>query len=361
MKINKEFKDLIFELTTEEYQGLESNIIENGCLDSIKIWNDTIIDGHNRYEICTENDIEYKTQSLEFDSEKDVKVWIIDNQLDRRNLSPYQRTALALKREGFFKVIAKEQQIRKPESVQQTSVEQKPIEVNKEVAKIAGVSHDTVHKVKYIEEKATEDDKKKLNKSEVSINKVYTQTKRKEQQKNPITPIPLPKDKYRCIVVDPPWDIKKIEREVAPEQVGLDYPTMSLDKIKALDVESLSHDGCFLFLWTTHKYLPHAFDIVKEWNFNYICTMVWNKGGGFQPFGLPQYNCEFVLLCRKGNLDFTSLKSFFCCFDGKRRAHSEKPDEFYETLRRVTQEPRIDMFARNNHDGFDSWGDEANE
>lgn len=167
--------------------------------------------------------------------------------------------------------------------------------------------------------------------------------------------------KYRCIVIDPPWPMQKIEREVRPYQgQAVDYPTMTREELEKLDIGELAEaDGCFVFLWTTQRFLPVAFDLLDYWGFHYILTMVWHKTGGFQPFGLPQYNCEFVLLGRQGNLPFLDTKDFWCCFEGARREHSRKPDEFYRILKRVCAGPRLDMFARESHDGFEVWGNET--
>jgi len=167
---------------------------------------------------------------------------------------------------------------------------------------------------------------------------------------------------YRTIVIDPAWHIEKIKRKVAPNQIHMDYKMMSVDEIKEFPINKfVSKEGAFLFMWTIQKYLPDAFDIFKSWNFNYVCTMVWHKPGGFQPFNLPQYNGEFVLFANKGNLKFPTTKNFFCVFNGKRREHSRKPIEFYDTIRRVTPEPRIDIFSREQKDGFDNYGYESSK
>ena len=186
---------------------------------------------------------------------------------------------------------------------------------------------------------------------------VLTEYKRKQ-----VGTIPTPQGKYRTIVIDPPWDIDKIVREVSPNQYDYDYATMSIEEIKALPIPELAFDdGTHLYLWTTQKYLPVAFDIMKGWGFNYIFVMVWHKAGGFQPFNLPQYNCEFVLFGRKGSLDFLDTKNFFTCFSGKRREHSRKPIEFDDLIRRVSPEPRIDYFSREEKEGFISYGNETNK
>ncbi|MEO5366653.1 MAG: MT-A70 family methyltransferase [Magnetococcus sp. WYHC-3] len=164
---------------------------------------------------------------------------------------------------------------------------------------------------------------------------------------------------YDVVVVDPPWEIEKIQRDVAPTQIGLDYPTMSLDEIRSINIPA--KDNCHLFLWTTHRYLPESFSVLTAWGFKYVCCFVWHKNGGFQPFGLPQYNCEFVLYARKGCPKFSSTKEFSVCFNAKRTKHSEKPDEFYELLRKVTVGKRVDMFNRRAIKGFDGYGNETKQ
>lgn len=183
---------------------------------------------------------------------------------------------------------------------------------------------------------------------------------------DPVGEISAIDGKYDCIVIDPPWPMQKIERVVAPnqtsEEVSFDYPTMTeAELIEFGDdvLQAILADDCHVFLWTTQKFIPMALRLLEKWGLHYVLTMVWNKTGGFQPFGLPQYNCEFAVYARHGSPRFIDSKNFFCCFEGQRREHSRKPDEFYETIRRVTDARRLDMFSRGEHEGFDQWGNQT--
>ena len=173
----------------------------------------------------------------------------------------------------------------------------------------------------------------------------------KEKEVQPSTGI------YDVIVIDPPWQMEKIEREVAPNQVGFDYPTMTIDEIKAMDLPA--EKNCHVFMWITQKHHRHGFEIFDAWGVNFICEFVWHKNGGFQPFGLPQFNHEYVMYGRIGTPTFIDFKNFFTCFNANRTGHSAKPEEFYDTIRRVTAGKRIDMFNRRKIEGYDTWGNQA--
>ena len=95
LKINPEFKKCIPSLTEDEFQTLEKSLINEGCRDAIVIWNSTIVDGHNRYKICQDQELDFNIIEREFDSEDAAKIWIIDNQKGRRNLTDGWKWELA--------------------------------------------------------------------------------------------------------------------------------------------------------------------------------------------------------------------------------------------------------------------------
>lgn len=179
LKIDNEFKNLIPPLTKEEYKQLEENLINEGCRDSLVVWNDVIIDGHNRHEICIKNIIPFSIKEMDFENRQQVIEWIIKNQFGRRNLPAYERAKLALKLKPVIAERAKENQLASQNN-KQSAVHQKSdkqIETSKELAKIAGVSHDTIHKVEVIENNADDNTKQQVQKGDISINQAYILTK----------------------------------------------------------------------------------------------------------------------------------------------------------------------------------------
>jgi DNA-binding XRE family transcriptional regulator len=181
LKIDNEFKNLIPPLTKKEYKQLEENLIEEGCRDSLVVWNDTIVDGHNRYDICTNTKhiIPFSIKEMDFESRDEAKEWIIRNQFGRRNLPAYERAKLALKLKPYIEEKAKENQGKRNDLTSVRNLTN--VDTKKELAKIAGVSHDTIHKVEVIENEGTDEIKHQLKNKEISINKAYSQIKDKNE------------------------------------------------------------------------------------------------------------------------------------------------------------------------------------
>ena len=96
LKIDPEFQNQIPPLTDDEYKQLEENILKEGkLLSPLIVWNNILVDGHNRYEIVQEHpEISFSTMPLPFESREEVLAWICKNQLGRRNLTPEQKKFL---------------------------------------------------------------------------------------------------------------------------------------------------------------------------------------------------------------------------------------------------------------------------
>lgn len=169
--------------------------------------------------------------------------------------------------------------------------------------------------------------------------------------------IPFPNKKYNVIYADPPWNIKKIKRKSRPNQIEMDYPTMSLDEIKELPVNNITKNNCVLFLWTTHAYLPKAFEVMKSWNFKYQRTITWDKRNGMCLFGF-HHRTEFLLFGYKGKIEmYPKRKAFPTIIEAKSKRHSSKPQIFRDLISPFG-DLKIELFAREKTDGWDVWGNE---
>lgn len=195
IQIDSEFKNLIPPLSSEERQGLESSLLKEGCRDALVLWGEILVDGHNRYEICTQHDIPFKTVQREFKSRDEVIEWIILNQFGRRNLPAHERARLALR---LKPVIAEKARENKQEAANKMNVSVgnnvsteicknvAPIDTQKELAKISGVSHDTIAKVERIEEEAPEPVVTASRQGQISVNAAYQVTKLEQEEQEEI-------------------------------------------------------------------------------------------------------------------------------------------------------------------------------
>ncbi|MDD3587596.1 MAG: hypothetical protein PHQ75_10480 [Thermoguttaceae bacterium] len=191
LKINPEFENLLPSLTEEEFNGLEADIIENGCRDAILVWNNVVVDGHNRLRICRKNNIDYTTAERTFASDNAAKIWIWKNQGNRRNLTPLAKIELAAKMKPILEAEAKERQGTRTDLNRKNIVEILPQcsgRVRDELAEQAGVSGRTFDKGLYVLEHADEETKDKLRRGEkgVSISGVYNELKSQEVQDKPV-------------------------------------------------------------------------------------------------------------------------------------------------------------------------------
>jgi len=398
LKINERFENLLPPLAADELARLEASILADGIRDPLVTWKETVIDGHNRYRIATRYGLPYSTVGKAFEDEDAACIWIIENQTGKRNLTDAQRTfqigelyKLKKKKHGGDRKSEDVKSIRqnvglisnetadvvaKEQNVSARTVE-RAADFHTAVTDIAKETGKSTNDILNLADKTSKQDVMRLHKMPQTMkNKVIAkfdagkadsladavrEQKRAEAKAN-LESIETKTAKaaagvYDVIVIDPPWNMKKIERDERPNQSEFDYPTMTEEELTDFPIPAA--DDCHLWLWATHKFLPVAMRLLDAWGFKYVCNFVWHKNGGFQPFGLPQYNCEFAIYARKGAPQFIDTKAFFTCFDAPRGKHSEKPEEFYEVVRRVTAGRRIDIFNRRKIEGFDTFGNEA--
>jgi len=119
LKIDDEFSKLIPPLQPDEFNGLKESILKEGCRDSLVVWAETgiLVDGHNRYRICTENNIEFHTSKKSFEDRDEVILWIINNQMGRRNLLPIDRVPMMERAQTILAKQARERQATSGEGV----------------------------------------------------------------------------------------------------------------------------------------------------------------------------------------------------------------------------------------------------
>ena len=139
---------------------------------------------------------------------------------------------------------------------------------------------------------------------------------------------------------------------------------MKLSEIGALPIKQLADEGgCHIYMWVTNNFLEKGIDLLKQWGFQYITTITWQK----DRMGLGQYYRGLTEHC----LFATTKKRLpYKVINGKRAQgvtgfcepktiHSRKPKKMREMIELVSYEPRIELFARQQFQGWDCWGNEV--
>ncbi|MFJ1466662.1 MULTISPECIES: hypothetical protein [Massilia] len=157
--INEELRSFIDPLTPVEYAALERSLLADGCRDALVLWRDVLIDGHNRYDICTKHGIEFRTVNNDkFDSLEDVMLWVIDNNLARRSVSDFQRGMLALRKKEIVAARAAQRAAEAPPDQPAPEPADDPVDppwsTREDVAKAARVSANTLSQIERIRKTA---------------------------------------------------------------------------------------------------------------------------------------------------------------------------------------------------------------
>lgn len=172
----------------------------------------------------------------------------------------------------------------------------------------------------------------------------------------------LPLGQADLIVADPPWAWKAYSDKGMSKSAEKHYATMPLAEIMALPVKALAGRDCLLFLWTTCPHMPNALKVLDAWGFKYSTMGVWvkeTKHGKlhFGPGHTVRGACEPFLIGRRGAPKHS--KAHRNVINGKVREHSRKPESAYAWLESYMPDAtRIDLFARQQRQGWLAWGNE---
>lgn len=179
--IDPEFSSLIPPLSPDELTALDTSLLTEGCRDALVTWRGVLIDGHNRYALCLSHDIPFTTIERDFDSREDVMLWMISNQLARRNITTFARSELALKSKAVIAAKAKTQQGTRTDILLTSTESLKPINTRKELSDSSGASQDAIYKSEIILESAPQPIQQAARSGEMSINRAYKLTRALEQ------------------------------------------------------------------------------------------------------------------------------------------------------------------------------------
>lgn len=268
--IDEDFKALIPALAPDEYSQLEANILAEGCRDALVLWHDVLIDGHNRYEICQKHGLPFHTvQNSTIKSVDDAVLWIVRNQLGRRNITDFVRGELALLAKPIIEGRAKEKQLAtlkqgdspvRPKSDERENIEaeaedgqlatheqgdspvpqisdEREMRTDDVIASQAGVGRDTIRKIEKIQQTAVPEVLSAVRSGEISINtaaKVAT----------------LPAEQQSAIAAAGPVGIKRAAAEVAPARKATEAPRaeagLKVDSLGADELEQLRAENAEL-------------------------------------------------------------------------------------------------------------------
>jgi N6-adenosine-specific RNA methylase IME4 len=180
----------------------------------------------------------------------------------------------------------------------------------------------------------------------------YIKEQKRQIEESP--PVALP-TKYNVIVIDPPWAYGT-QYDPAGRRVANPYPEMSQSELLALALPSA--EDCVMFLWTTHRFIWDAKELMDKWGFTYRSMIVWDKekiGMG----DLFRMQCEFCIVGIKGKPMFDNNHTWRDIIREPRREHSRKPESFYSMVDSLCVGHKLDFFSRTNRAGWDVVGNES--
>lgn len=353
-------------IPAEQHRSLVADIRAHGQLVPAVVYQGAIVDGRHRIRACVELGLTPVVQ--EWNGQGSLIDYVISLNL-RRDMNASQRALVAVALEALAATDAKGRQRDhggtapgKRKSLVAQMPQVIPRKARDDAAAVHGVSPRYVQDAKRIQAEAPEK-VERIRAGDLTITQAVRELKRATTHERIRAAAAPPLDmavsrRFPVLYADPPWQYESgsiDESRVIENQ----YPTMTLDAIKAMTVPAL--DDAVLFLWATSPKLAEALEVVTAWGFRYRTCAVWTKPRIGMGYYFRQQH-ELLLVATRGALPVPEpsarIGSIFATTTALR--HSEKPASVRDAIVRMYPDlPRIELFARARVAGWDAWGNEV--
>ena len=356
VKIHPEFQKWFDPLEEKEFEILEASIIKAGQADMpLVLWNGYLLDGHHRFKICQKHGLPYKVIHKVFEDEEYAEEYALEAQDGRRNITKFKYTEKEIRRNDLkLRNEAKERQKSNLKQFQTTDNqcstvaqnsarrdEDRSDRTNYTLAEKAGVSHDTIHKTRYVMEKADKELLEQMRSGETSLHAGYVRTKQKETGLDSL----FKRDDYRVVYCD----------FYEPHSMLGWNPIKQYEALKSLPVKDHIEDYATCFLWSALPEVDSTLRVMKAWGFSYETMFVLENDR--KPEG--HYNrCDHLVVI-VGSSKFTCppdtrdrLSSVIdSSVAGKQRI--EKFRETIDAMYKTEEGPKLQIFNNNNSPDWD--------
>ena len=361
------------------FDDLVADIREHGVREPVWLYEEQILDGRNRWRAAEVAGVDCQTRVYAGD---EPVQFVLSLNLHRRHLSESQRAMVGAKLANLGHGQRPDRSIdlstTQPQAAEMLNVSVPSIKRARDV--IAGGSPELVHAVESgsvsVSAAADVATLPKQEQAEIvargereilqaaKLIRAGKAEERRSERMEKIAEIskgnaPLgASERYPVIYVDPPWRYEHAESE--SRAIENQYPTMSLDEIKEMEIGAIAFNDCILFMWATSPKLAEAFEVLQAWGFSYRTCAVWDK----QKIGMGYYfrqQHELLLVAVRGNPPTPSPADRpSSVFSYPRGQHSAKPHEVYELIEAMYPTlPKLEMFCRSPRTGWGVWGNQS--
>jgi len=335
LTVDPEFRDLIPPLNEEELKLLEASLVADGCESPLIVWNGVIVDGHNRYAICRKHEIPFSIQEKNFSSRDDAMLWMLRNQLGRRNLNDYQRGEMVLVLKSRMKTEAEKRKYAGvsdcdlPENFQEGQASEKDRKGREEretytrLGKLAGVSGRQMRKIDKLASSADEATKAKLRKGEMSVHRAYTDLLEKEhegetkicercKQEKPLSAFSIPSNRrsFSSVCRDCEKEISAVAKSAA-EASAKPADAAANSELACPIPGMVMHNGAPIHVETALPDTPEMFryvaELVKSCCDSYVIGLTSAMRRYSNGMGSEEHNAQILEMVRRTNAQVLTI------------------------------------------------------